>query len=142
MPSLIPTMAIPAVCTSNLRGLLPYYRDSCGFDVKQEVPGVLAVLQRGLVRLQLWQQPAAVPRDLRITLQGSLAEFFKLHAGLARHCRPEEAETPRLQPWAAWEFSLTDAEGNRLTFVRWHVNDESGQRQNEHGSGRGRQPAP
>ena len=50
-------MAVPAVCTSNLRSSLVYYRDAWGFEVKQEVPGVLAVVQHGPVRLQLWQRP-------------------------------------------------------------------------------------
>jgi hypothetical protein len=87
MPALIPTMAVPVVCTSMLRDLLAYYRDAWGFEVKQEVPGVLAVVQHGPVRLQLWQRPDAVPGNLSITLQGSVTELFELHARLARHCR-------------------------------------------------------
>lgn len=117
---LLPTMRVPALCTPNLKKLLAFYRDELGFHVLQQVPGVLALLRHGSVRLQLWQQPGAAQtiRTIRIELEED--DAFRLHARLARHERSALAdEAPRLQPWGAWEFSLIDAEGNRLVFVQW-----------------------
>lgn len=143
MLSIIPAMAVPALCTLNLQRLIVYYRDVLGFDLKQAVPAVLAVVQRGPLRLQLWQRPDAIASDIRIALQGSLTEFFELHAALARHAtRANEMEPPSLRPWAAWEFGLTDAEGNRLTLTHWVVHGNVRQLQDPHGGGRGRHPAP
>jgi hypothetical protein len=51
-------------------------------------------------------------------------------------------EPPKLRPWAAWEFSLTDAQGTRLTFLQWAVNGEVGRLADQHDGGRGRHPAP
>lgn len=49
--------------------------------------------------------------------------MFEVHARLAQHARGALGEdAPRLRPWGAWEFSLTDIEGNRLIFVQWVVN--------------------
>lgn len=143
MPPIFPAMAVPVVCTPSLRRALADYRDVLGFQVVQQLPGVLAVLQQGSVRLQLWQRPDAFPGDCHITLQGSVTEIFELHARLTCHSRgPVQTQTPRLQPWAAWEFSLNDAQGNRLTFIQWAVTGESGRAQDHPRSGRGRQAAP
>ena len=119
---LLPKMRVPALCTTNLKKLLAFYRDALGFQVLQQVPGVLALLRHGSVRLQLWQQHCAAQtiRTIRIELEEE--DVFQLHTRMARHERSATAdEAPRLQPWGAWEFSLIDAEGNRLVFVQWDI---------------------
>jgi hypothetical protein len=84
---------------------------------------VVGFVQHGPVRLQLWQRAGNFQADCRIRLDGQNANVFQVHASLARHARNVLGEeAPRLRPWGAWEFSLTDAEGNRLIFVQWAVN--------------------
>jgi hypothetical protein len=123
MTELVPAMSVPVICTPNLSHLLAHYRDELGFRVIQEVRGVLAFIQHGPVRLQLWQRAGKLPADCRIQLDGHEASAFQVHAMLARHARGAlNEEAPGLRPWGAWEFSLTDAEGNRLLFVQWVVN--------------------
>lgn len=123
MTELVPAMTVPAVCTPNLAQLLAYYRDQLGFQVIQEVRGVLAFIQHGPVRLQLWQRAGKFQGDCRIRLDGQDANVFQVHARLAQHARSALGEeAPRLRPWGAWEFSLTDIEGNRLIFVQWVTN--------------------
>lgn len=123
MTELVPAMTVPAVCTPNLAQLLAYYRDQLGFQVAQEVRGVLAFLRHGPVRLQLWQRTGQSLRDCRIQLDGQGCNVFQVHARLAQHARSALGEdAPKLRPWGAWEFSLTDIEGNRLIFVQWAVN--------------------
>jgi hypothetical protein len=123
MSELFPAMSVPVVCTPNLAQLLAHYRGELGFRVIQEVRGVLAVVQHGPVRLQLWQRAGKSPGDCRIRLDGQEANVFDVHARLARHARAAmDEDAPRLRPWGAWEFSLTDAEGHRLIFVQWAAN--------------------
>lgn len=120
---LVRAMSVPAVCTPNLTQLLAYYRDQLGFQVIQEVRGVLAFVQHGPVRLQLWQWAGKFQGDRRIRLDGQDANVFQVHASLAQRARSALGEdAPSLRPWGAWEFSLIDVEGNRLIFVQWVVN--------------------
>lgn len=124
MTELVPAMSIPAICTPDLTRLLAYYRDGLGFQVCQEVRGVLALIEQGAVRLQLWQRAGKFQGDCRIRLDGQDANVFQVHARLAQHARGALGEAaPRLRPWGAWEFSLTDVEGNRLIFVQWAANN-------------------
>jgi len=122
MTELVPTMTVPALCTANLAQLLAHYRDEWGFEVVQHVPGVVAFVRHGPVSLQLWQRAGRFQRDCRIRLDGQDANVFQVHARLARQARRALGEeAPQLRPWGAWEFSLTDIEGNRLIFVQWAV---------------------
>jgi hypothetical protein len=123
MTELVPSLTVPTLCTTNLARLLAHYRDELGFDVVQQIPGVVAFIRNGPASLQLWQRASGIARDCRIRLDGQDANVFRLHARLAQHARRALGEdAPMLRPWGAWEFSLIDIEGNRLTFVQWVVN--------------------
>lgn len=132
MTETVPVMAIPALCTANLTRLLGYYRDGLVFQVIQEIRGVVALLQHGSLRLQLWQRVEKLKGDARIRLDGRDANVFQIHAMLARHALSALGEeSPRLRPWGAWEFSLTDLEGIQLTFVQWVIGSGFGRVQEQ-----------
>lgn len=123
MKEQVPAMAVPALCTANLERLLAWYRE-LGFRVIQEVRGVLAFIGHGPVRLQLWQRAGPPRHECFIRLDGPGANVFDVHAALAQHARRALGEAaPRLRAWGAWEFSLTDIEGNRVVFVQWANSD-------------------
>lgn len=109
----------PIVGTIDLRAAVADWCDGLGFERVQQVPGVLALLRLGMAQVQLWQcadWPAGSAAVARGELPGGL---FDLHARIARRARERLDGPPRLHPWGAWEFSLRDAEGNRVTFVEW-----------------------
>ena len=112
----------PALHTGDLRGLLRDYCGALGFAPVQYVPGVFALCALGSARLQLWQragwQPPARGQALRVTVA---AGVFGLYARMAPAARGRLVGPPALEPWGAWEFTLHDVQGNRLTFVEWAV---------------------
>lgn len=112
----------PAVVRArDLRTLLAHYRWVLGFELLQEVAGVLAIVRRGGLLLQLWQGRAHGPQVCAVPLDGE-ACVFRLHAELAAVARSALVEdAPRLRAWGAWEFSLCDPQGNRLVFSQWAV---------------------
>ncbi|NML44369.1 hypothetical protein HHL11_11445 [Ramlibacter sp. G-1-2-2] len=117
----MPVLPIPVVAAANLSLLLPHYRDVLRFRVLQEVRGVVALIQHGAVRLQLWQRSAqGEPMRCRVPLDGPSACVFRVYGALARVARSALMEDrPQLMPWGAWEFSLLDREGNQLLFSQW-----------------------
>jgi hypothetical protein len=111
------TMATPVVVTSDLGELLAYYTGVLRFRVVQEVRHVLALVESGSLRLQLWQRGDGSARVCRIPLDGRSSDIFRLHSKLARTARSAMVEPgPMLQRWGAWEFSMFDCHGNRLIF--------------------------
>lgn len=117
----MPLLPIPVVSSANLSQLLPYYRNVLRFRVLQEVRGVLALVESGAVRLQLWQRNTqGSTRRCRIPLEGAGACIFQVYGAFARVARSALVEDrPQLQAWGAWEFSLLDSEGNQLLFAQW-----------------------
>ena len=113
-------LAIPVVRTARLADLLPDYRDRLRFRVRQQVPGVLAVLERGDVRLQLWQvQDHAGPERTVVDLDACATNIFRLAADLVRAGGPLLATTgPCMQAWGTWTFTLLDAQGNEIVFAQ------------------------
>lgn len=106
----------PVVHSRNLARLLAHYRATLGFELLQEITGVVAVLRKGSLRLQLWQSSDAAPRDCSILLE-QRTSVFQLYADLAKVARSAMVDDcPRLRPWGAWEFTMCDPEGNRLVF--------------------------
>jgi len=112
-------MAIPVLVARDLPALVAYYTGVLRFRVVQEVRRVVAVLEHGPLRLQLWQGTGQGARPCRIRLHGSSTAIFELHARLARHARSAMVDRgPMLRPWGAWEFSMFDAQGNHLIFTQ------------------------
>lgn len=120
--AVLPVLAIPVLHTPDLARTLAHYRQVLGFQLAQQVPGVVALLRHGPLQLQLWQCAGlSGPQTCRIALDGGPADVFGIHQRLAASARACLDGAPCLRPWGAWEFSLTDGEGNRLMFVQWVV---------------------
>lgn len=112
---------LPVVHSRNLAGLLAHYRATLGFELLQEISGVVAVLRKGSLRLQLWQSGDTSPRACSIPLERRTS-VFQLYADLAKVARSAMVDDcPRLRPWGTWEFTMCDPEGNRLTFRQMAV---------------------
>jgi catechol 2,3-dioxygenase-like lactoylglutathione lyase family enzyme len=114
-----PRLAIPVLRTASLARSLAWYRDVLGFEQRQQVPHVLALLRLRGVELQLWQVRNAVEQDCLLQVDPGRGCIFACHACLARSARAWIGPPPRLRPWGAWEFALTDPDGHRLRFEQW-----------------------
>lgn len=113
------TMATPVVLAADLPALVRYYTGVLRFRVVQEVHRVVALLENGPLRVQLWQRTGERARTCHIRLHGGTGAIFEVHARLARHARSAMVEAgPVLKPWGAWEFSMFDAQGNHLVFTQ------------------------
>lgn len=116
----VPQLPVPVVPAACLHRLLAYYRDVLRFRVLQEVSGVVAFVQRGALCLQLWQRETGPGRRPCAVELAPEADIFALYASLACSARSALVEDrPQLMPWAAWEFTLFDCEGNQLRFLQW-----------------------
>ena len=112
-------MATPVLFARDLSAFVAYYTDVLRFRLVQEVRRVVAVVENGPLRLQLWQRTDGRARLCRIQLHGTSGAIFQVHARLARHARSAIVEAgPALRPWGAWEFSMFDAQGNHLLFAQ------------------------
>jgi hypothetical protein len=110
-------MATPVVFAQDLPALVGYYTGVLRFRLVQQVRHVVALLESGPLRLQLWQRTGQRPRLCRVRLHSPHC-IFTVHASLARHARSAMVEAgPTLQPWGTWEFSMFDSQGNQLVFV-------------------------
>lgn len=69
------------------------------FELLQEISGVVAVLRRGALTLQLWQSGERAGTTCTIRLDRG-ANVFQVFAGLAKVARSALVEEwPRLRPW-------------------------------------------
>ncbi|MCJ0763786.1 VOC family protein [Variovorax terrae] len=118
------TAARPVLATPRLARALAHYREVLGFELLQEIPGVLGFVRGAGITLQLWQRPGPVqPVRCRVPLDGAPGAIFESHARLARQSRGCVSQAPRLRPWGAWEFSLTDGDGHCITLAQWAAAD-------------------
>lgn len=108
--------APPVIHASDLSTLREHYNRVLRFELLQEISGVVAVLRRGTLTLQLWQSGERAGTTCKIQLDRG-ANVFQVFAGLAQVARSALVEEcPRLRPWGAWEFTLYDPQGNALIF--------------------------
>lgn len=99
---------------ADLKHTLAFYRESWGFELLQQVTGVVAVLRRESVTVHLYQRRSDQTHELfacRLLVDSLEAWTGRL---LSAPGRPE----PTLQE-RAWgrEFALSDCDGNRLLLV-------------------------
>ena len=106
----------PAVLhCADLRQALAFYRDGWGFAVRHSVPGVIAVLTRESVTVQLWQRRADMaPQQFACRLLVDNIEQWHMTLQSAPGQLP-----PALleQEWGS-EWGISDCEGNRLLLVQ------------------------
>lgn len=106
----------PAVLhCADLRAALAFYRDRWGFAVRHSVPGVIAVLTRESVTVQLWQRRADMaPQQFACRLLVDGIELWHM----ALQSAPGQAPSALVeQEWGA-EWGISDCEGNRLLLVQ------------------------
>ncbi len=120
------TASLPVVNTGCLAAALADYRDVMGFSVCQHIPGVLAVLRLGSLRLHLWQRAAPTltlhPGKPVTCYRVPCESVFDLYKSLANRVPERIAAAPTLKPWGAWECEVRDGDGNVLRLVQWAVN--------------------
>ncbi|MFI5445431.1 hypothetical protein [Polaromonas sp. UC242_47] len=106
----------PAVlCGPDLGRTLAFYEGSWGFARRQYVPGVMAVLVRETLTLQLWQRRV----DMKAQAQTCRLVVDRLLPWqLALVSAP--GQTPQTLVEQAWgtEWCLSDCDGNRLRLVQ------------------------
>lgn len=106
----------PAVLTcADLRTTLAFYRGEWGFMTRHHIPGVIAILQRESVTVQLWQRRADMAPDTVACrlLVDSIAQW---HPAL----QPAPGQTPPVLVQKDWgmEWGISDCDGNRLLLVQ------------------------
>lgn len=106
----------PAVvhCDS-LRQVTDFYQECWGFSLKQSVPGVIAVLTRGSVTVQLWQRRADMaPHHFACRLPVDNIEQWHM----ALRSAPAQAQHALVEQDWGTEWGISDCEGNRLLLVQ------------------------
>ena len=98
-----------------LKRTVDFYQSQWGFNVVQHIPGVLAILMRESITVQLWQRRSDMPRQtFAYRLLVNNLELWLINlvsaAGQISHCMTEQA-------WGC-EFGLSDCDGNRLLLVQ------------------------
>lgn len=138
--------------TPDLARAVNDYTSVLGFTCRQHIPGVIALVEHGPLRLQLWafgalpgpgERPDPHPREwhpeqfsvavchiqaLFVSLRQSILRAVRTGVGgslsLNVHRLPEGA--PVLQPWGAWEFSFKDIDGHTVHCVDWGLCQRGG----------------
>ena len=112
---------VPNLRTPQLAQAIVFWQDVAGFALKQHIPGVVAILVQGTTQLQLWQMAREAtfkPKYHRVAVE----DVFAMHRAMARLGRSSLSGEPQMQCWGAWEFSVTDLDGNRLHLAQWAAN--------------------
>jgi hypothetical protein len=139
------------LCTPDLPRAVADYTGVLGFECRQHIPGVLAVVAHGPLQLQLWacgakpgrwekpdpRVPAWAPTRHSVVVRHIHALHASLRQAILRpvrtgvsdgkplHAHRLPAEAPALQPWGAWAFAFTDIDGQVIHCVDWAVRQPS-----------------
>ncbi|MDP3796240.1 MAG: hypothetical protein Q8R06_03710 [Polaromonas sp.] len=107
---------VPAVLhCADLGRTQAFYRKNWGFEVRHQVPGVIAVLVREAVTLQLWQRRADMKaQSLNCRLAVDKLESWQL----ALRSAPGQAPPALVEQAWGTEWGISDCEGNRLLLVQ------------------------
>ncbi|WP_457278798.1 hypothetical protein [Polaromonas sp. P5_D5] len=106
----------PAVLhCADLRRTQAFYCSNWGFSVQHSVPGVIAVLTRESVTVQLWQRRAdmAPQRFACRLLVDSIEQWH-----MALQSAPGQALHSLVEQEWGTEWGVSDCEGNRLLLVQ------------------------
>lgn len=107
---------VPAVLhCAELGRTQAFYRESWGFEVRHHVPGVIAVLVREAVTLQLWQRRADMKAQ-SLSCRLAVAALAPWQLGL--QSAPGQAPAALVEQAWGTEWGLSDCEGNRLLLVQ------------------------
>ena len=112
---------VPNLRTPQLAHAIEFWQDVAGFQLKRHIPGVVAILAQGATQLQLWRVARGSifkAGSHRVAVQ----DAFATHRAMARLGRSSLSGEPQMQCWGAWEFSVTDLDGNRLHLAQWAAN--------------------
>ena len=106
----------PAILSCpDLRHTLAFYRDSWGFRVAQHIHGVIAIVQRESVAVQLWQRRADMAPETvacRLLVDG----IEQWHPAL--QSAPGQTVPLLVQKDWGMEWGISDCDGNRLLLVQ------------------------
>ena len=106
----------PAVLTcGNLRTTLAFYSGEWGFMIQHHIPGVLAILQRESVTVQLWQRRTDMaPETVACRLLVDCIDQWRP----ALQSAPGQALSLLVQKDWGLEWDISDCDGNRLLLVQ------------------------
>lgn len=123
----LPTLSHPVLLSPDPLRLARFYVHALEFELVQHIVGVFAALRSGALPLQVWGRQDARPGRTSVLLEHGDASIFDLHRQLMR-VAPALLDTrlPRRMPWGAWQFCLTDIDGNQLQFSQWREHDQAG----------------
>lgn len=106
----------PAILSCpDLRRTLAFYRDVWGFQARHHIPGVIAILQRESVAVQLWQRRAdRAPEAVACRLLVDCIEMWP------RRLQSAPGQMPPVLLHKDWgmEWAISDCDGNRLLLVQ------------------------
>ena len=117
----VPPLPFPTLFSVDPSRLARFYAHALDFQILQHIPGVCAFLRNGTLPLQVWGRQDARPSCAHVTLDApDDPSIFDIHGELMRAAPAlVDVRSPRAMPWGAWQFCLTDIDGNRLTFTQW-----------------------
>ncbi|HEX7892205.1 MAG TPA: hypothetical protein VF522_22840 [Ramlibacter sp.] len=113
-------MHVPVVLTADPLRLARFYVHALEFELAQHIVGVFASLRSASFPLQVWGRRDARPARTRIVLEEGDAPIFDIHRHLWRVAPALlDGSSPQRTCCGAWQFRLTDIDGNQLVFMQW-----------------------
>lgn len=116
----LPTLPCPVLLSRDPLRLARFYIHALEFELVQHIVGAFASLRSAALPLQVWGRRDAHPGRTTVVLEQGDASIFDVHRQLVRVAPALlDSRSPRPMAWGAWQFGLTDIDGNQLLFVQW-----------------------
>jgi uncharacterized glyoxalase superfamily protein PhnB len=107
--------AVPIIPARDTEAATAWYRDELGFDVFHVEPDY-AIVGRGESWIHFWGPSCIAPEESNTMIRLGVHGIDELYD----HCREHDIVHPNAplveQPWGFREFSVTDRDGNLVTF--------------------------
>jgi catechol 2,3-dioxygenase-like lactoylglutathione lyase family enzyme len=107
--------AVPIVPARDIEAAAAWYRDELGFEVFH-VEREYGIVGRGESWIHFWGPSEIAPEKSNTMIRLGVRGIDELYA----HCRKRDIVHPNAplaeQPWGFREFSVTDRDGNLVTF--------------------------